>query len=141
MKGITLSLLVLVFLAILFLIGYFVTKPKYDLQYFDTQCLRKYNNPEATFSHYVNSLRTGDPNYYQEVLGRKIGEKGKRYITKVPYRGKDPKIIRKVTKKDYVYIITENNWGVNLEKVHGRWVFSPEDIGFLYRELFRLFGL
>ncbi len=134
------SLLTLVFLILLLIIGYFATKPDYCPKYFSVQHLRKYNSPEITFKHYIDAISAGDPNYYQEVLGRKISQKEIEYLIKNPYRGKAPEIKKIIIKKDYVYIITDNNWGVNLEKVRGRWVFSPEDISFIYREFLRVLG-
>jgi len=139
-KWIIFSLLVLSFF-ILFLMGYLVTKPKYEITFFTPQYIEKYKTPEDTFIHYINSLRRGEPEYYQEVLGRKISQKTRKYIMENPFKGELPKIIRKESKKDYVFIITDNNWGINLERVMGRWVFSSENINFLYRELFRALGI
>lgn len=124
----------------LLIIGYFITQPLYEHAYFTEPYLEKYRSPESTFRHYINSLRKADPSYYQEVLGRKISYKERLSLIRNPYKGKEPQIVKKFVRKNYVYIITDNNWGVNLEKVNGRWVFSPENISFLFRDLLRAFG-
>lgn len=140
-KFIIIILIGLVLLITLLVIGYFFTKPKYDQAFFTKPFLEKYNTPESTFRHYLTALKEANPDYYQEVLGKKISFNERLYLIKNPYKGKEPKIVKKVVRKNYVYIITDNNWGVNLEKINNRWVFSPEDISFLYREFLRALGL
>ena len=114
-----------------------MSKPKYEERYFALEFIKKYSSPEVTLNHYVNSLMTGDVEYYQEVLGREISENLKAYIRRKPYKGKKPKIIKIKFYKDYAFLLTDNNWEVNLEKIKGRWVFSPENIGLHLRNIWR----
>ena len=118
-----------------YLYGFLITVPKYDVQYFTSKYLKKYATAEDAFGHFVNAMTTGDTAYYQEVLGR-VMTPGEREKFK-PYSGNKPKIEKINLNKKQAFIVTDNNWGMNFERVKGRWVFSKEDWGVLIRDFFR----
>ncbi|MCJ7680485.1 MAG: hypothetical protein MUP70_07160 [Candidatus Aminicenantes bacterium] len=46
-----------------------------------------------------------------------------------PYSRKKPKKVTEEKRKYLVYVVTENNEGWFFERVDGRWIFTPEDLG------------
>ncbi|MEW6457021.1 MAG: hypothetical protein AB1410_09965 [Acidobacteriota bacterium] len=70
MKAGRLILIIIFLIIFLIILGYFITKPNYDKKYFTKEYIEKYSSPEIAYYHYVNSLISTGPEYYQEVLGR-----------------------------------------------------------------------
>ena len=128
----------LLFLFILYIYGFSISRPNYDSEYFTPKYLEKYSSPEIVFNHQVDALISNNIEHYQEVLGRKVSERELKYFKEHPYDGwKKPKIIRIEKNKYDAYIVTDNNWGEFFEKVNGRWVFTPENWGVNIRAFFR----
>jgi len=125
---------IVVIAAAAYFYAFFLSVPEYNDPYFTSEYLKKYATAEDAFNHFVNALTSGNIAYYQEVLGREITP-GKREKFK-PYSGNKPKIEKIDLDKNHAYIVTDNNWGMNFEKVKGRWVFSKEDWGVLIRDFF-----
>lgn len=128
-----LSIFIILFL--LYIYGFFFAFPQYDIQYFTQEHIQKYASPERTFQLFMEAQIHNDKELYQEVLGRQMTEKELKYFK--PFKGAEPSI-ETINKSDKsAYIITDNNWGLNFEKVNDRWVFTPEDWGVLIRDFFR----
>lgn len=126
---------VVVIAAAAYFYGFFLSGPEYDDQYFTSEYLKKYATAEEAFSHFVNAMAAGDTAYYQEVLGRIMTPEEREKFK--PYSGTKPSIDKLDLDKKHAFIVTDNNWGMNFEKVDGRWVFSKEDWGMLIRDFFR----
>lgn len=114
-----------------------ISKPDYDAEYFTQEYLEKYSSLEKAFHHHVEALISGDAEYYQESLGRKMREWELKMFK--PYERQRPRIVSIEEDKDSAFIVTDNNWGQFFEKVNGRLVFTPEDWGVNIRAFFRLF--
>jgi len=132
-----LAFLVILFFILLYIYGFSISKPDYDAEYFTQEHIEKYSSPEAAFNHHVKALISGDAEYYQEGLGRRMREWELKMFK--PYEGQRPKIVSIEEDKDSAYIVTDNNWGQFFEKVKGRWIFTPEDWGVNIRAFFRIF--
>ena len=131
-----LSLLLIIgaVVALLYLYGFYISRPHYDAEYFTQEYLSKYSSPEDTYDHFLSAWISGNADYYQEVLGRRMTEY-ERGLFK-PYKEKRPKIVAQEKRKNSVFVITEYNEGWFFERVNGRWVFTPEDLGANIRGLF-----
>jgi hypothetical protein len=124
----------------LYIYGFSISKSHYDAGYFTQGYLDKYSSPEMAFDHFIDALMSNDAENYQEVLGRKLTEMELKYFKEHPYEGrKKPEIVKMEKGHNYVYIVTDNNWGEFFEKVNDRWIFTPEDSGANIRAFFRGF--
>jgi len=133
-------LIVILGMVFLYIYGFFISRPSYNAEYFIPEYLVKYSSPEITWEHHINARMSDDVEYYQEVLGRKLTEKEQKYLKEHPYNGwEKPKILNAEISEDIAYIVSDNNWGTFLEKVNGRWVFTPEDWGSNIRAFFEIF--
>lgn len=133
----SLVVVVVLFIVFLYVYGFSISKPSYDAKYFTQKFLDKYSSPEIAFNYLVDAFISGDAEYYQEVLGRKMTARELKLFK--PYKGKKPKIVKIEKGKDDAYIVTDNNWEEFFEKVNGRWVFTAEDWGANIRAFFRAF--
>jgi len=109
--------------ASIYVYGFKISVPRYDDEYFNRSILARYSSPELAFQYFVSALEYGDSKLYQEVLGRKLSDKELQDFKS--FEGKRPQILKKSEGKNYVYFVTDNNWGEFFEKVKGRWVFTP----------------
>lgn len=121
--------------AAVYFYGFFITVPEYEDQYFSSEYLEKYATAEEAFDHFVKAQIEGNTAYYQEALGRIMTPEERDKFK--PYSGTKPMIEEIDLGKKHAFIVTDNNWGMNFEKVKGRWVFTPEDWGVLIRDFFR----
>lgn len=121
--------------ASIYLYGFKISVPRYDEEYFNPGLLARYSSPELAFHYFVSALEYGDSKLYQEVLGRKLSDKELHDFKS--FEGKRPQILKRSEGKNYVYFVTDNNWGEFFEKVKNRWVFTPEDLGVNIRAMFR----
>ena len=128
-----LSIFIIFFL--MYIYGFFLALPQYNNQYFTQEHIQKYASPERTFQLFMEAQIHNDKGLYQEVLGRQMTEKELKSFK--PFKGAEPNIETINKNNKSAYIITDNNWGLNFERVNGRWVFTPEDWGVLIREFFR----
>jgi len=129
-----LLILILVCLSLLYFYGFYFAIPKYDDIYFETKYKDKYLTPEVTFNLLVEALNNCNKELYQEVLGQQLSEDELKLFK--PYKGETPEIVTIMQKSKYAIIITDNNWEQHFERVKGRWVFSPENLGVLVRSFF-----
>ena len=129
----------IVFVIGIFIMGYLATQPHYEAKYFTQPYLEKHSSPEATFNHLWDAHILGDKEYYQEVLGRELSERESKWTFSKYEKLEIEKVI--LRGKNSAYILAENNWGGSFEKLNGRWVFQNREIGFYYREFFRVFNV
>jgi hypothetical protein len=126
----------IVALLFLYFYGFVFSVPEYSDQYFAPEYLSKYASPEQAFGHFTSAIISGDAASYQEVLGRTMTSKEQSGFKRYP--GKKPEIKKIVKSRNQVFIVTDSDWGMFFEKVRGRWVFTPEDLGANVRSLFSL---
>ena len=138
--GASVILGVVLVLILLYFYGFHVSRTSYDAEYFTSEYLSKYSSPEMTLDHCFNARMLNNVEYYQEVLGRKMTNRELELFKEHPYEGwKKPEILKKGKSENIAYIVTDNNWGSFLERVNGRWVFTPEDWGANIRSFFDSF--
>jgi hypothetical protein len=130
------ALFLILFLFVLCL-GILARQPCYQAKYFTQHYLEKYFSPEETFKHFCKANAASDPEYYREVLGRKLT---RREVNIKPSEWKTPKLIEISKGKKSAYILAEN-WGGSFERLDGRWVFQNREIGFYCRQFFRVFSM
>jgi len=117
------------------------SRPAFTPRYFTAEIAAKYDTPDAAFERFDTALVNRDDALYAEVLGRPLTPSEERRFGTGSFPASRSRVVRRETKRDIAYLVTDANAGEFFESVGGRWVFTPEDLAANMRLLFRTFGL
>ncbi|MDH4196873.1 MAG: hypothetical protein OEW05_05650 [Candidatus Aminicenantes bacterium] len=136
---------ILIFFAGLTTIAYFYafewSRPSFSPRYFTAELAAKYDTLDAAFEGFDTALVNRDAALYEEALGRPMTPNEQQKFRGGSFPMGRSRVVRRETKKDIAFLVTDGNAGEFFEFIGGRWVFTPEDLAANMRLLFRTFGL